>query len=399
MTEEFVSLERLCEILFGLRERFYFNRCYEEVELLDALDRELAEDICSEVDLPPYDMATMDGFAIRSGDTPPYKIVSEIYAGATGDLELREREACYITTGAKMPRYADSVLKIEIADIKRGYVYPKDDVPKGKYVLKRGEEIKRGEVVIRKGTRLGPRELAVIKSIGRDRVKVYRKIRVAVFSNGDEIKNGVIKDSNSVLIRALLTKWGCEARYMGVAGDEYEEIKDFITSAVKNYDAVLTSGGVSVGEKDYVIQVLRDIGEVIVHKIRQRPGKPLTIAIVDNKPVFALPGKPSGMLSALLSLRAFFLGDVQPPKIRARIAKEIRLPTSGFSYILFVKMSNGYAIPFGYEGSPVEVFGDESPYEVSLISSMSKVFLSDGYIITDKDIPKNKEVEVCMYDV
>lgn len=398
MTEELVSLERLREILFGLRERFYFNRCCEELELFNALDGELAEDICSEVDLPPYDMATMDGFAIRGGDTPPYKIVSEIYAGATGDLELKEGEACYITTGAKMPKFADSVLKIEIAEIKGGYVYPKCSVPRGKYVLKKGEEVKRGEVVIRRGTRLGPRELAVIKSIGRDRVKVFRKIRVAVFSNGDEIKKGVIKDSNSVLIRALLAKWGCEACYLGVAGDDYEEVKDFIKSAVENYDVVVTSGGVSVGERDCVIQVLRDIGEIIVHRIRQRPGKPLTIAVVNNKPVFALPGKPSGMLSALLSLRTFFLGNAQPPRIRAKIAKEVRLPASGFSYVLFVKMSNGYAIPFGYEGSPVEVFGNSS-YEVSLISSMSKVFLSDGYVITDKDIPENEEVEVWLHDV
>jgi molybdenum cofactor synthesis domain-containing protein len=391
---ELVSIQDLREILSELRNRVNYVRGQEEVELLDALDRELAEDIYSEVELPQYDIATMDGFAINSSHPGPYRLVSEVYAGAEKELELKEGETVYITTGAKMPGNTNAVLKIEVAEVKNGLVHPKERVSAGKYVLKKGSEVRKGELILRRGRKLRPTELAVLKNIGKNRVKVYRRLRVAVFSNGDEIKRGLVRDTNSIMIQAFLMKWGCETHFLGVVGDDYSAIADVILRATEEYDVVMTSGGVSVGKRDYVVQVLNDIGEVIIRRVKQRPGKPLTIAIVNEKPVFALPGKPSGAFVALLSLKNFFTGETHTPRIRAKMARRVVIPTEGFKYILFAKIRDGYAFPVGYEGSNVDIMGREGVYEVSLISSMTRTMLADGYIITDRDIESGEEVDV-----
>lgn len=152
-----------------------------------------------------------------------------------------------------------------------------------------------------------------------------------------------------------------------------------------------------MGEKDYVISVLKEIGEVILYRVRQRPGKPMVVAIVNDKPVFALPGKPAGCFTAMLSLRRFFVGDKPFPKVKAKIAGDVVLPTKGFSYFLFVKLRNGYAIPAGFRHSHVSIIPDEK-YEVSLVSSMARSAVSDGFVVIDRDLKAGEEVEVNLYD-
>lgn len=393
---ELITVDETWKIMDELREKFYFSREVEEVRVEDSLDRELAENVVAAKDMPPFDIATMDGFALKLDSAGEYRIVGNIYAGDLSEKEVGVGECFYITTGAKMPRNADTVVKVEIAEVRDGAMKLKGKVDKGKYVLRRGSEVKRGEVILPARTKIGPQEIAALLTAGVERVKVYRKFRAAVFSNGDEIKEGVIPDSNSAMISAFLRKWGCDVHFLGVAGDSEEEVREMIAK-VRDYDALFTSGGVSVGERDYVLKVLREMGELIVCKVRQRPGKPMVVALVNRKPVFALPGKPAGCFTAMLSLRRFFLGDRPFPRVKAKISVDVILPERGFKYFLFVKLRDGFAIPAGFRNSHVSVIPG-SKYEPSLVASMARSAVSDGFLIAEKDLKAGEEVDVNIYD-
>ncbi len=395
---EMVSIDDAAKFVDNLRERFYYNRGTEEVSVDEALDRELAEDIVSPVTLPRHDLATMDGYAIKSSDSYPLKIVGSIYAGKEPeDIEIKSGEAYYITTGSILPRGADAVLKVELAEVKDGLLYGKK-IERGTYVLKRGSEVKKGEVVIEAKRRIGPQEIAVLHSLGIKKVKVYRKMRVAVFSNGDEIKNGKRSDTNAPMIMSFLKRWGHEPAFLGITDDSYEEIREMIIKGAEEYDAVVTSGGVSVGKRDYVIRVLKEEGKLLLYRVKQRPGKPLAVGIVNNKPVFALPGKPAGaFVTTMFVLRRFFYGNIPFPKVRAKIAHEVKIPTKGFTYIVFVKLVDGVAYPVGYVDSPVRLLPKGDKYAVSLISQMTRTVLADGFVLTERNLKDNEEVEVNLY--
>lgn len=394
--KKLVTIDDTWKIMKELRERYYFRRDVESVSIRDAVCRELAEDIVARKNIPPYDIATMDGFAIKFG-RKEYRIVGEISPADIGEYEVAEDECFYVATGSKMPKNADTVVKVEIAKVKDGKIEVTEELDRGKYVLKAGSEAQEGEVIIKKGTKLNPQEVAVISSLGYEEVKVYKRLRVGVFSNGDEIKSGIIPDSNSAMIISFLKKWGCEAEFLGIAGDNREEVEKILRYGVEKFDVVMTSGGVSVGKKDYVIKVLEDIGEILINRVKQRPGKPLTVAIVNDKPVFALPGKPTGAFTAMLSVRVFFVGERPYPKVKAKLATDVKIPSDGFSYFLFVKLEDGIAIPVFHKGQILSTAFSES-YEPSLVSAMPRSSLSDGFVITSRDLRKGEEVEVNLYD-
>ncbi|MEM4702677.1 MAG: molybdopterin molybdotransferase MoeA [Archaeoglobaceae archaeon] len=394
--KKLVTIDDTWKLMLELRERYYFRRDIEEVSLRDAVCRELAEDIIAKKDVPAYDMATMDGFAIKFGKRE-YRILGEIYSGDMGEYEIGDDDCFYVATGSKIPKNADTVVKVEIAKVKNGRIEIDGELEKGKYVLKAGSEAKKGELILKKGIKLNPQEIAVISSLGYERVKVYKKLKVGVFSNGDEIKRGIIPDSNSAMIIAFLKKWGCEVEFLGVVGDDKEEVEKVLRYGAENFDVVMTSGGVSLGKKDYVIKVLGEIGEILINQVRQRPGKPLTVAIVNDKPVFALPGKPAGAFIAMLSVRVFFVGEKPYPKVKAKLALGVKIPSDGFSYFLFVKLEDGIAIPVSYKGNIFSTAFSEG-YEPSLIASMSRSTLSDGFVIANRDLEEGEEVEVNLYD-
>ncbi|MEM0303259.1 MAG: molybdopterin molybdotransferase MoeA [Archaeoglobaceae archaeon] len=394
--KKLVTIDDTWKLMLELRERYYFRRDIEEVSLRDAVCRELAEDIIAKKDVPAYDMATMDGFAIKFGKRE-YRILGEIYSGDMGEYEIGDDDCFYVATGSKIPKNADTVVKVEIAKVKNGRIEIDGELEKGKYVLKAGSEAKKGELILKKGIKLNPQEIAVISSLGYERVKVYKKLKVGVFSNGDEIKRGIIPDSNSAMIIAFLKKWGCEVEFLGVVGDDKEEVEKVLRYGAENFDVVMTSGGVSLGKKDYVIKVLGEIGEILINQVRQRPGKPLTVAIVNDKPVFALPGKPAGAFIAMLSVRVFFVGEKPYPKVKAKLASGVKIPSDGFSYFLFVKLEDGIAIPVSYKGNIFSTAFSEG-YEPSLIASMSRSTLSDGFVIANRDLEEGEEVEVNLYD-
>ncbi|MEM0315805.1 MAG: molybdopterin molybdotransferase MoeA [Archaeoglobaceae archaeon] len=391
-----ITIDDTWRVMRELREKYYFKRDIETISIRDAVCRELAEDIIAKKSVPAYDIATMDGFAVKFGRRE-YRILGEIYPGDLGEYEVAEDECFYVTTGSKMPRNADTVVKVEIAKVKDGKIEIEGEIEKGKYVLKAGSEAEEGEVILKKGTKLNPQEIAVISSLGYKEVRVYKRLKVGVFSNGDEIKKGVIPDSNSAMIISFLKKWGCDVEFLGIAGDDKEEVKRLLRQGAEKFDVIMTSGGVSVGKKDYVIKVLGEVGEILVNQVKQRPGKPLTIAIVNDKPVFALPGKPAGAFIAMLSVRVFFVGEKPYPKVKAKLATDVKIPSDDFSYFLFVKLEDGFAVPVFYKGQILSTTFSDG-YEPSLISAMPRSTLSDGFVITNRDLRKGEEVEVNLYD-
>lgn len=405
--EKLVPLSRAREIIDTLRERFYFNREAEVVRVeLSLIGRELAEDVLATEDSPPHDIASYDGYAMRSEDAEryPLRVVGSIYAGDAYESlpELREGEAMYIATGAFLPPGADCVLRLEDARLEGELLYG-IPIEKGTKVVPQGSNYRRGEVIIRAKTRIRAQELGILKSLGLEEVKVYRKPRVAVLATGNEIARGLLRDTNSFVVMALLEQWGCETSYLGAIEDDYEATKQALASAAERYDCVVTSGGVSVGKRDYVLRAIEELGEVVLYKVKTRPGKPIAVGIIQGTPVFALPGKPTGSLvAAQLHLRRYFLGVSEEPFLYARITEDILLSTKDtdaqdIANLVFVHLENGYAKPMGFEGSEMPLMKSGEKYNVSAIASNLRSALVDGYAILERDTKRGEEIKVHLF--
>jgi len=390
-----VTLEHLDKILYEFREKFFFKRQIEVVPILESIGRVLAEDIYSDKTLPFYDIATMDGYAVNSFDPPPLKLIGEVFP----DSPIRKIErgyACYITTGAPLPEGADAVVKIEEAELTEEGLFFQNITP-GRYVLKRGTDFRENELVVEKGRRISPQEIAMMAVLNINNVKVLKKYRVGIIATGDEIKKGIIRDVNSFVVASFIKQWGEDAVFLGTAGDDYEELKELMLKGLMHCDALITTGGVSVGKKDFVVRIIENEGQLVLHKVKVRPGKPMAIGIINDKPVFALPGKPAGAFIAMLSLRKFFLGHIPFPKVKMKMKKTVKLPTPGFEYIIFIKNIDGYAYPVGYKDSPLSIIPENSNYQPSLISNTVKSLLADGFVTTTVDLEKDQEIEVNLF--
>ncbi len=393
---QFVKVEQLDKVLTELRNKFFFRRETEIVELIDSIGRILAEDIYSNTLLPKHNIATMDGYAVNSSDIPPLKIAGEIFPD-TSPIKAERGLAYYITTGSPLPEGSDAVVKIEDATITEEGLLFYEKIEPGKYVLLKGSDIRENELLIEAGRRITPREVAILSALNIQKVKVLKKYKVGVLATGNEIKKGIIRDINSPMIMSFIKLWNEDYQYIGCCNDDYDELKEHVMKALKFCDLIIISGGVSVGKKDYVRKLIEDEGELILHKVKMRPGKPMTIGLIKNKLIFALPGKPAGAFISLLNLRKFFIGDIPLPVIKIPIKKDVKLPTPEFEYIIFIKNIDGYAYPFGYKDSPINIIPENSNYQPSLISNTVKALLADGFILTSEDLEKDQLVEVNLF--
>ena len=283
----------------------------EKVELIASLNRVLAEDIKSDFDLPPFDRAAMDGYAIISTDTlnaskenPVFlEIVGEIQAGENKEFKLKNGKTFLIMTGAKIPCGCDAVVKLEDVKeiIKNGKKYIKVTtfIKPDENISKKAEDIKKGDVVIKKGTYIDSATFSMLAYLGKKIITVYKQPKVAIIATGDEIKKvgqklkeGEIYDSNSYSIYALTKKFGGKPYILGIAKDEVKILDKFIKKALK-YDIVVLSGGVSEGKYDIVVDVLEKNGvKLIFHKVAVKPGKPTFFGKKGKTIVFGLPGYP-----------------------------------------------------------------------------------------------------------
>src|SRR5438270_5600033 len=282
----------------------------ERAHIRFALDRILAEDITSPIDVPGHDNSAMDGWAIRFADlktdgATTLKRAGESFAGKPHGGGLRAGEAVRIFTGAVMPEGADTVVMQERAtEIAGGVLIAPGAVGKaGQNRRFAGEDLKFGAVVFRAGQPLRPAELGMLASLGINEVGVYRKLRVAFFSTGDELRSvgqplgaGQIYDSNRYTLHGMLTRLNCDIVDMGVVPDVPQALERAFATAADNADVVITSGGVSVGEADFVKQLLDKLGEVLFWKIAMKPGRPLAYGKIGAAHFFGLPGNPVSVM-------------------------------------------------------------------------------------------------------
>ncbi len=275
----------------------------ETVELADALNRITAHDIVAREDIPPFPNSAMDGYAVRSGDVAVegamLRVVAEIAAGRPADQELGPGEAMKIMTGAPIPQGSDTVVKVEDTEQLDDVVKVKPIVPPGTSCRAAGSDVPKGATVIQQGTRLLGTQLGVLATIGEARPSVSRRPRVALFSTGDELtapgaaalRPGQIRDSNRVLLHAGLDEVATVLD-QGIVRDDPVELHASFTRAAAGSDAIVTSGGVSMGDHDHVRRILGDLGSIDFWKVAMKPAKPFAFGSLGGVPFFGLPGNP-----------------------------------------------------------------------------------------------------------
>jgi len=282
----------------------------ERVHVRQSLGRVLAADVVSPIDVPGHDNSAMDGYALRFEDLQPdsetaLRRVGESFAGKPWQGMLARGECVRIFTGGVMPAGADTVAMQERSTESGGVVrIAAGAVGKpGQNRRFAGEDLRAGQTVFTAGQRIRPAELGMIASLGLGEVSVFRRVRVAFFSTGDELRSigstlaaGEIYDSNRYTLYGMLERLGCEAIDMGVVADVPEALERAFASAAAAADVVITSGGVSVGEADYVKQLLDKLGEVLFWKIAMKPGRPLAYGKIAGAHFFGLPGNPVSVM-------------------------------------------------------------------------------------------------------
>jgi molybdopterin molybdotransferase len=310
----------------------------ETVEIREALGRVLAEDIVPEINVPAHDNSAMDGYAVRFSDIDkPLREIGTALAGKPFAGKLGAGECVRIMTGAVMPAGADTVVIQEVVGKEGDRITIPPGQKKAQNVRYAGEDLTQGKAVLRPGQVLRPAELGLMASLGIGEVKVKRKLRVAFFATGDELasigaplKEGEVYDSNRYTLHGMLARLGVELIDMGVVRDSPDALENAFRKASASADAVITTGGVSVGEADFVRKLMDQLGEVLFWKIAMRPGRPMAFGKIGDAFLFGLPGNPVAVMvtfyqfvrDALLFMSGRESGDM--PLLNAIAAENLR---------------------------------------------------------------------------
>jgi molybdopterin molybdotransferase len=308
----------------------------EKVRLTDSLSRVLAEDVVAEENLPPFDNSSMDGFAVLTADLSAasdanpvtLQVVGESSAGNPYPKKLKSGNAVRVMTGGKIPKGADGVVPIEaVKSVGEGSVQITSPVPIGQHVRHAGEDVQQGEKILNEGELIGPPQIGVLASLGRTKVRVFRKPLVNILATGDELaevdeklNEGEIRNSTSYSLAAYVAQEGGMPEVLGVAPDKKKRLRKRIREGLE-CDILLITGGVSVGKYDFVKDILNDIGvETLFWQINIKPGRPLVFGKFKKALVFGLPGNP-------VSTSVTFLQFVRPAlyKMTGRAFAPVRL--------------------------------------------------------------------------
>ncbi|MDE3232175.1 MAG: molybdopterin molybdotransferase MoeA [Pseudomonadota bacterium] len=366
---------------------------HESVPSFVADGRVLAEDLVSQLQVPPQDNSSMDGYALRLEDVPfagaRLKVTQRIPAGHNGQA-LQAGEAARIFTGAPIPPGANAVVMQEDTQLDSSSEVPEVAVQvipsQGQWIRRSGEDVTRGAVVLPKGTRLDPAALGLAASIGVAKVKVVRRPRVALFSTGDELvmpgdvepqnmRPGAIYNSNRFFLRALLVRAGCDVTDLGIVPDNLSSTLQAMKTAAANHDLILTSGGVSVGEEDHVKPAVEALGGLNLWQISMKPGKPFAFGFLNpqgasasNKTYFmGLPGNPvSSFVTYQLLVRPFLLAlqgmaTVRPTPYRLQAHFDLPKPDKRREFLRVKRNAQGGVELFPNQSSGVltsVVWGD-----------------------------------------
>jgi len=312
----------------------------ETVGLTAALNRIMANDLKSAINVPPAANSAMDGYAICYADVnhsalTTLKVTQRIAAGETG-WALASGEAARIFTGAPIPANSDTVImqeQVEADETSMTFTVP---VTQGQNVRLAAEDIAENQLILKKGEQLRAQELGLAASIGQGQLNVTRRIKVGIFFTGDELVEpgqplaaGKIYDSNRYTLSGLLQSLGCEIVDLGIVGDTLEQTKAAILKASENTDLVITSGGVSVGEEDYVRIALEQLGQMHMWRLKIKPGKPLAFGQVNNTSFIGLPGNPVSVFATFCLFVSPFIKKLQG---RTRISPERSSATALFDW-------------------------------------------------------------------
>lgn len=344
--------------------------------LLEAHGCVLAEDVTTDVAVPPFDNSSMDGYAVRAADANPgavLKVVEEVAAGNFPRRAVAAKEAVRIMTGAPLPKGADAVVPLELTDEHADWVRVRTDVQSGSSVRRASEDVAAGDTVLRAGRRLGAADVGMLAAVGRSSVLVHPRPRVVVVSTGDELvepdaelRPGLIRDANSYALTALAREHGATAYRLPIVPDDRRRLTEAFEGALAHADLLVTSGGVSAGRYDYVQQVLAQLGDVQTVKVGMQPGMPQAFGMLHGPgrpvPCFGLPGNP---VSAYVSFEVFVRPalrrmqgrtDLNRPRVTAVMDAPVESPANKVSF-LRVTLRREYGVwharPTGSQGSGI----------------------------------------------
>lgn len=407
-TLKLTSYPETLEILF----KTFKGRSLESeiIPVEEAVGRILAEDIVASVDVPERDVAMVDGYAVRSRDLlgaspekPKFlKVIGKLYPwDSVVGVRLLEGEAVYVACGAPLPEGADAVIMVENTIFHDGEIEARTPIREGENVIHAGEDIKRGSIVLRAGSLLRPQDIGLLAGLGVGKVRVLRKPRVAVIATGNELIElskrdpNRIADNYALIISGLIARMGGEPIRFGIAPDDIDEIRERINRALEAADIVVTIGGCSMGERDFVPDAINSLGEpgVIVHGIRVRPGRVAGFGMVRGKPIVMLPGliasTMAGFYLILAPLLSLYMG----------LGMEQLLPT------IMAKMTDDLE-PDGrplHRFLPVHVKRREDGFYAEAVpggpNSLVRFVRSNGFILVPpgRGLRRGEEVSVTLY--
>jgi len=382
---------------------------FEVVPIHEAYGRVLAEDVISPINIPQRDSSHFDGYAVRAEDTAHASVDNPVFLKVTGRISPGERaerginvgEAYYITTGAFLPEGANAVIMVEAtATVEKDLIKVCKSMQPGENVIPAGRDVKRGETVLKKGHVLRAQDVGLLAALRIGEVKVVRRPVVAIISTGDELVDrfegaepNKVVNSHSLIISRLVTEAGGIPVEMGITPDDVLKIKEKIEEGLRKADIVLTIGGSSAGEKDFVPKAINSMGKpgVIVHGIKRKPGRVSGLGVIGGKPIVMLPGLVQSMIVGfhVFALPLIRLANGLPPNsqltIRAKVAKKVPFKSFiPFQQVTFVKMRR---TKDGFIAEPVTG-------ESNLLSVPVK---ADGFIVTPEHksvVKEGEEVEV-----
>ena len=365
----------------------------ESVDLLSADGRFLAAPIAASMPLPPFMNSAVDGYAVRSADLPKeseraFAVSGRVQAGAAAPAAIAPGEAVRIFTGAPMPGGADTVFMQEDVRIdEAGRVVLPSGLKPGANVRPAGEDVPAGRIALPAGRRLRPQDIALAAALGLTRLDVRRRLRIAVFSTGNEVVSpGAVRadaqlfDSNRYMLMAMLKRLGCEVSDLGILRDDRDLLAASLKDAALRHDLILTSGGVSTGEEDHVKASVESVGKLVLWRMAIKPGRPVAMGVIDGTPFIGLPGNPVASFvtftyvvrPAVLALSGGSQGDVAPVLLRAAFAYRKKAGRREYVRVNLRKADDGVleAVKFPREGA-------------GLISSLVD---SDGLVELGEDV-------------
>ena len=362
------------------------------------LNRVAAQNVYAIKNLPSYNNSAMDGYAFRFEDlNKTLKIAKVIYAGDILPSSLKDGECYKIMTGAKVPDDADTIAPNEICEVTDDVVTIKKEVKRFNALRFMGEEIKEGEVLIKRGEVLNPSKIALLASQGITSCQVYRKLTIAIVSSGDELKEpweeasvNEIYNINAINLQMHLKEYGFDSTYLGKIPDNFEDTLKFIKE-LKKYDVIISSGGISKGDKDYIIKAFRECGfKEFFSGINVKPGHPTTFGKLDKSLVLALPGNPLATILnfLLIGLKAIYkmqgAKEFDFKRCKAKSYKELKLKPNRTNIVLG-KLEDGYFIPY-----------KDNRYGSGMISPLVESNCVAIFNESVEKISKDEEIEVLL---